>query len=190
MTKSSKLPAGLVKKVLLTQFGQINKKFWKELKAVNIAQIIVGFIQKGISPVDISGAMARFKKYSQSYINRIRGINPSGKRTQKSKASSLASRYGKKLSPVSMRLTGEMLDSLSFNQSNGVLTAADEKWQYHNGEDSERAPNMPERRLLPDRPGERFNRRIEQNITEALAKALGLKGSRVKKFMKVKFNIK
>lgn len=218
---SKKLPPGLVKKVLVSQFGNINKSFWKELANLNIARIITDFIQKGISPVDIRGATARFQKYSKSYIDQIKGkaaffkkngktiaVSPlsnkeldayraskQAKKTNKNSAdfvkSVTKSKFGgKKVSPVSLKLSGKMLDSLTFNRGNGILNAADEKWQYHNGEDGDRAPNMPERRLLPDRPGEGFNRRIQQNITEALAKALGLKGSRVKKFMRIRFNIK
>lgn len=98
---------------------------------------------------------------------------------------------GKRISPVNLKVSGGMLDSLKYNVNTGEVIAAHDVdgynlWSIHN----DGTNKIPERRLLPNRKGERFNRRIEQNITEALAKAIGLKGSRVKKFIGINYKIK
>jgi hypothetical protein len=202
------LKVGTLQKLLEKQVGvsSLNKRFWQALKKFNLPKIILDLINKGISPVE---AGVRFIQYSKKYINQIRGVNDKGEKV-KSRATSegansklsfgknsksrktnkvstsLASRYGKKVSPVSLKLTGEMQSTLSYNQNTGILLADHELWVFHN----EGMGNLPERRLLPNRAGEGFNRRIEQKITEALNETLGLKGNKVKKFITVRYNIK
>jgi hypothetical protein len=215
----AKLKPGDLSRSIQKDLGDINKKFWAQLKVIGIAKIITSTIEKGISAVE--GAAPRFAKYSQSYIDAItgktfffkkggktmaisaldndtlRGLDaPKGYRKSNAKTKAWvkqasAKKFGnKKRSPVSMKLTGKMLNSLNWASKVGTLQANDEKWDYHNAPDGERAPNMPERRLLPDRKGEQFNRRIQQKITEALADAIGLPKGKVKKMLSIKFIIK
>ena len=167
------------------------------------------------------GAAARFKSYSVNYVKQIKGqiafwTNPNGSVTaleplkNKELASYRASAEarkqnkanekwvkdrsakqfnGKKVSPVNLKVTGEMQKTLSYDEKTGILLANHERWSYHN----DGTDKIPERRLLPNRTGERFNRRIDQKITEALLKALKLDSrskSKVKRFASVKFDIK
>lgn len=215
MAKSNGLKPGVLQRMLEKQVGvsTMNKRFWSALANFNLPAIILDLISKGISPV---AAASRFVKYSKGYLNKIKGVRQvkgedgkekdvkvksrdtttgansplsfgkNGKsRKNSNTTSSLASRYGKKVSPVNFKVTGEMHKSLSYNQNTGVLLADSELWVFHN----EGMSPQPERRLLPNREGEGFNRRIDQKITEALDLALGLKG-KSRKFITVKFNIK
>jgi len=84
-----------------------------------------------------------------------------------------------------------MLKTLTYKEATGEIIAAHDVdgynlWQLHNDGEG----NLPERRLLPNRPGERFNRRVEQKITEALARVMGVKASRLKRFAKINYVIK
>lgn len=218
------LRPGQIEKILRDNIGDINKAFRKEIKAINIVALILDLINKGISPV--MGAAARFKKYSQNYIDVIKGkakyipvngkivrIEPKmtagastsfkivGKGADKGKiipGKQKKAKYevfekglgvGKKVSPVNLKVSGEMQKTLSFNEKTGELLADHERWTIHNDGTSK----IPERRLLPNRIGERFNRRIDQKITEALLKALKLdskSASKVKRFASVKFIIR
>jgi hypothetical protein len=96
--------------------------------------------------------------------------------------------YNKKKSPVSMELTGDMFKSLEFNSRTGTLIAHDPKWDWHN--DGVPENNLPERRLLPNRKGESFNRLIQTIITDALQRATGKETNKVKRLIKVNFNFK
>lgn len=210
------LSNGQIKALLEKNIGNINQRFWKELDQVNIVYLIKGLILKGISPV--AGAVGRFQKYSQSYIDQIKGKvafwrtknnkvvafrpleNKELRDYRASKEAKLQNKAnqqwvkdraqkefnGKKQSPVNMTKSGKMMSTLSYNSRTGKITADHELWNYHNDGEG----NLPERRLLPNRDGELFNRRIQQKITESLAKAMGIKAGKVKKFMKVKFDIR
>jgi uncharacterized protein YeeX (DUF496 family) len=202
-----------LKKIIEKSLGDINKKFREEIKRIDLPKLILDLINKGISPV--AGAVGRFQQYSKSYIDQITGKAAffrkggslrvvevvSNKELKSLRASTQAKKSNKKnaefvkkvtkekfggkvRSPVNLKVTGEMHDSLTFNSNNGILKASDFKWDLHNNGEG----NLPERRLLPDREGESFNRRVQQKITESLIKAIGIKGS--KRFLSVKFNIK
>jgi hypothetical protein len=218
----NKLTTGQIEKILKSEVKNINKLFRRELKQIDIPNQILDLIKKGISPV--AGAIGRFKKYAQSYIDVIQGkakyisfktgkvvrIEPKllqgeqtkvkftktglvqGK-TQKAKYEKFEKGLGvgKRISPVNFKVSGEMHEGLKYNESTGEITAERDAngynlWQIHNDGEGK----LPERRLLPTRKGERFNRRIDQKITEALAKVLGVKTSKLKRFMKVNFNIR
>lgn len=193
-----------LKRIIEKSLGDINKKFRAEIKLVDLPRLILDLILKGISPV--AGAVGRFQKYSQSYIDQITGkaaffrkngklIVVNAKDPDASKSTNARNREfvkkitkerfdGKLRSPVNLKKSGEMHNSLKFNANSGILSATDFKWQLHNDGEG----NLPERRLLPDRDGEVFNRRVQNKITESLIKAIGIKGS--KRFLSVKFNIK
>lgn len=179
--KSNALKPGQISKLLAGAFKDVNKLFWKELRSINIVQIIKNIILKGIIPVE--GFGGRFQSYSESYLGIIKGTKKKkGKPTPKP---GLKSTMGKKVSPVNLKLSGEMLEALKFDASTGTLKADHELWVFHN----EGMGKLPVRRLLPNQDGEKFNRRIQQNITEALLKAIGV-GNKGKNFVTVKFNIK
>jgi hypothetical protein len=101
---------------------------------------------------------------------------------------------GKKISPVNLKKSGDMLATLKYNEATGEITAGHKVgkynlWDIHN----DGKGKIPERRLLPNREGERFNRRIDQKITEALYTAIGLgpkAKSKLKRFAMIKFTIK
>jgi histone H3/H4 len=198
------LKAGQLSKIVLKSLGDINKKFRQEIKLIDLPRLIKDLILKGISPV--AGAIGRFQKYSESYIEQITGKaaffkkngklivvksnDPAASKAQNKSNKSFVSKVtkskfkDKRRSPVNLKLSGEMLDSLTFNPNSGILKADDFKWDLHNNGEG----NLPERRLLPDRENESFNRRVQQKITEALIKAIGLK--KAKKFLTINFKIK
>jgi uncharacterized C2H2 Zn-finger protein len=199
------LKPGQLSRIVQSSIGDINKKFRAELGRIDLPKLIIDLIQKGISPV--AGAVGRFKRYSQSYIDQItnkaaffnkngkvisvrvdqEGISKKQKKTNKDfikEVNKSRGFDGKRRSPVNMTLSGDMVGSLDYKVNSGKLIASDFKWSLHNNGEG----NLPERRLLPDREGEEFNRRVQQKITESLIKAIGIKGS--KRFLSVKFNIK
>ena len=134
---------------------EVKEKFQKELEngaaGYELIRILQDIIRKGISPVDGEG---RFQGYSKSYKDSIKEGNYPGK----------------KPSPVSMYLTGEMLGSLRFVKENGKLFIEfeDEKANWHN----KGKGNLPKRRLLPTGVFERFNKRITDLLVKALKSAL------------------
>jgi hypothetical protein len=219
MANNNKLRPGQIEKILRANIGDINKAFRKEIKKIDIVSLILDLINKGISPV--FGAAARFKSYSVNYVKQIKGqiafwTRPNGtvaaleplklkdlkayrasdeaKKENKANEKWVKDRSakqfkGKKVSPVNLKVSGEMQKTLSYDEKTGILTANHERWSYHN----DGTDKIPERRLLPNRNGERFNRRIDQKITEALLIALKLDSkskSKIKRFASVKFNIK
>lgn len=211
---SKGLKPNQLKSIIEKSIGDINKKFRAELKLIDLPKLILDLINKGISPV--AGAVGRFQKYSTLYVDQILGkvkvltnkktggvfvMKPQGKvkkdkvtgadYTPLTKAGKVQREkfdkglgVGKLRSPVNLKVTGKMHDSLTYNANSGTLTAADEKWAWHNDGEGK----LPERRLLPDRDGEVFNRRVQQKISESLIKAIGIKGS--KRFLTVNFKIK
>jgi hypothetical protein len=214
---AKQLAPGEIKRLFEKNLGNINQKFYKEVKQINLPQLVIGLILKGISPV--AGAVGRFIQYSKSYIDQIQGkakyftakngyvirVEPKllqGEQTkikfkkgQLIQGKTTKAKYekfekglgvGKRVSPVNLKVSGKMLETLSFNERTGVLKADHELWEYHN----DGLGKLPERRLLPNRPGELFNRRVQQKVTESLAKALGLTPGKVKKFIKVKYDIR
>lgn len=191
------------------------KAFWKELgRGITLVSVVLDLIKKGISPT----SAGRFVKYSQNYIEQIRGnikfftnkttggvyaVLPPGK-VRKDKAT--GAQYtplsktgkvqrdkfekgfgvGKKQSPVNMRVSGDMLDSLTFNTSTGILGFSDEKAKWHN----EGEGKLPVRRLLPNNPGERFNRRAEQRIRQGLSDAVRKEARNPANFLSIKIKLK
>jgi len=88
---------------------------------------------------------------------------------------------GKRLSPVNMKVSGEMLKSLTFDDKNGRLTGGSPLFKYH----TEGLGNLPVRKLLPYEPNQEFSRRLQQKLVEELEKASkgffkGKKGVKIK----------
>lgn len=136
-------------------------------------------ILRGVSPV----AGERFPKYSKSYKDSIRGkvqfftvSNGGAKKVIAIKAGrgekfpTLPFVLGKRLSPVNLKLSGQMLSSLIVRKIGGGMTKRieilfdDEVATYHNKLGA--GKSKVKRRLLPTESGEKFNRRITRlNIT-------------------------
>jgi hypothetical protein len=183
----SKLGKNIGKQISDSVRKRYIKTMWKELtKGVTLVSIILDLIKKGISPT----AAGRFLKYSQGYINRIKGIaqfkTRDGEDVKFKAPGTKGLGVGKKQSPVSMRLTGKMLDSLTFNSSTGKLGFGDKKAKWHNEGDG----NLPVRRLLPTNPGERFNRRAEQRIRDGLSEAVRKEAKNPANFLSIKIKLK
>jgi hypothetical protein len=205
---AKKINSGLIERLVKDSFKDVNKLFWKEIKRFDLVKSIIDLIAKGISPV----ANGRFQKYSESYIKAIRGLAVFFKRggklisidstdeslTKRQQKSALsfakkvsASRFnGKKRSPVNLKVSGEMHKGLKFDDSTGKLEALapTPNGKYNLWEIHDEGKGVPERRLLPTRPNERFTRRVDQKITEALIKVLGVKTR--KRFLDINFKIK
>jgi hypothetical protein len=133
----------------------VKEKYQEELNSGvaghELIRLLQDIIRKGISPVNGEG---RFEKYSESYREAIK----SGKFP------------GKKISPVSMYLTGEMLGSLRFKkvQDRLYIEFQDEKAAYHQYGKG----YLPKRKLLPTGLFDKFNKRITDLLVKALKKAL------------------
>lgn len=134
---------------------EVKENYQKELESgeagYELIRLLQDIIRKGVSPVDGEG---RFQKYSDSYRKAIKD-----------------KRYpDKRVSPVSMYLTGEMLGSLRFVKSGEKLFVQfdDKKAAYH----QKGAGNLPVRKLLPTGMFDRFNKRITDLLVKALKKAL------------------
>jgi hypothetical protein len=144
-------------KTLKKLTDDVRKKFTQELETGEVGKelitAILDLINKGISPVD--GAK-RFQRYSKSYRDAIK------KKYIKEK---------EKVSPVTMKKTGEMQESLKFVIKRGstLLQFDDKKAAYHN--DGSKKTNLPMRKLLPNKKGEKFTPRILGKIVKALKKA-------------------
>lgn len=154
----------------------INETFAEELKKQ---------IEKGISPVKKSGN--KFTQYSESYVKAIKSGNVPGKT---------------KASPVDLKQTGEMLNSIKIDISgeNPRVFFSDPKLpgskftksEIHNNEgvtrkdvkksqrekkgatvsESSGGGYNVKRRLLPTESGEEFNFVLFQRILEALKEAI------------------
>lgn len=134
---------------------EVKENYQNELNSgaagYELIRLLQDIIRKGISPVDGEG---RFQKYSDSYRKAIKeGKYP-----------------GKKISPVSMYLTGDMLGSLRFVKKNDKLYIEfeDKKAAYH----QYGRGNLPKRKLLPTGLFDKFNKRITDLLVRALKKAL------------------
>lgn len=175
-------------KVNFKGMKELQKNFRNKVKAKLpglLKREIVSEIEKGVSPVYKQG---RFKKYSKSYKSVIRGtaafrvINGRAvpftgkKKKQKAKIKELNKAFNasqnpaKKISPVSMRLTGGMLNSFIIRKAvRGFIIGFRSKLAvYHN----EGKGNLPKRRLIPNESGERFNNNITHRVDSTLSKIL------------------
>lgn len=142
-------------KTLRKLTDDVRKKFKEELTTGEIGKELINtvrnLIEKGISPVEGDG---RYKRYSDSYRTNIK------KGYIKEKA---------KVSPVTLKKTGKMLDSMRFIIKRGstYLEFQDEKAPYHQKGNKK----LPQRKLLPTKRGEKFSPRILRKIVQALKKA-------------------
>jgi hypothetical protein len=145
---------------------------------------VINSIESGVSPVQGKG---RFKRYSKSYRDVIRDkaayrtingrvIRFNANKRNKQKIKDLnqdfrdSQRPAKKISPVTMRVTGKMLSSFFVRKIvRGFAFGFRSKLAvYHNNGDG----NLPARRLLPNKTGERFTSNITERINQTLRDVL------------------
>lgn len=131
----------------------VQRQWSAESKPI-IKKMIINRISKGLSPVAGAG---RYVKYSQSYKKQI-------------KAGQFA-RYGKRIRPINLRVTGKMLKSIrTVDSKYGFEIYFGSKLAiYHDEEGAGRSKTI--RRILPD-GGERFTRDIDSTIKHILLKTL------------------
>jgi len=121
-------------------------------KAVNVLKTEVrDSLLRGVSPVKGFG---RFQKYSPLYLNQIK---------------TLYFRIGKRPSPVNLKLTGKLLESLFTRvKRNGVVIGFDNFLaDIHNREGAGKSKVV--RRMLPTGSGESFSVSITNRLRESVA---------------------
>ena len=131
---------------------KINK--FRDKAAPVVAEVlkkeVVGSIERGVSPVNRGGV--RYKKYSDSYRNQIKSGRFSGKR----------------VSPVNLKLTGELLASffVKINRKSITVGFDNRLADIHNRRGAGKSKVI--RRMLPTNKGETFSRSIILRIEDAL----------------------
>ena len=138
--------------IIFSIFRPAQADFRKEV-AQAFGEEINRTIESGTSPVKGEG---RFKDYSDSYKSRIQG-----KKMQN---------LGKRLRPVNLKVTGELLDSQRVTIGpNGVnVRYTDEKFIYHNETGAGKSRVL--RRMLPTRAGEEFSRALTKWLRDTAQK--------------------
>jgi hypothetical protein len=175
------------------------KKFQKDIQKVlvtdkafpkNVERIIRSRITKGISPVRGQG---RFKGYSQSYKDQIQnraayrtingrvvrfGVSKTGSRAyrggQRDKLTDLNEhvlKYGKRVRPVNMTLSGKMMKGFYVERSSAGRLRIGFKGEHAKLADIHNSfgpggKRQYIRRLLPTIPGEKFTRSVENEIID------------------------
>lgn len=153
-----------------------------------LKQAILKDILRGTSPVKGK----RFPKYSDSYRQSIRGRvqfftvsgGGGGKRVIAIKAGrgeklpTIPFLLGKKISPVNLKLSGQMLRSLRVRSKGSSASRRieiifdDEIAVFHNKLGAGKSKTI--RRLLPTESGERFNRRITKLTLTLLSRSVSV----------------
>lgn len=166
-------------------FNQVRKEFTSGGGSKAIKKAILDDMKAGVSPV----RGERWQKYSNSYKSTIRGQarfrsfkDDSGKQVVKGSAQRDANFFllaalggGKSISPVNLKLTGELWKSLSVKTTGRVIEVAFNDFiaLVHNklGVRTGKGFKGPKilRRLLPTEANETFNESITQ-VVENLVK--------------------
>lgn len=167
-----------------------------------LRQTIIDDTVSGVSPVDGKGRFVKYSKSYKDQIRGLvafrktksgrtfaidrRGIKGKGAKKKRGDLSDKISdlnevftKNRKSISPVNMRLEGNMFrsfivkvktlsTSVVVNGLTLLIGYEDPKAEYHN----EGAGQLPERRLLPNKAGEKFNRRINTKVRELLTKSV------------------
>ena len=146
-------------------------KKWQDRAKKEIKVEMLDYISKGKSPVAKEG---RYQKYSDSYKKQIKGqlsfFKMDGKTIPfKPNGPTHPQKYGKKVTPVNLSVTGKMLKSLKSRATiKGISVWFSSKIaKYHNGDGRVR------RALLP-KDNERFNRPIRNKLADIYIKLFKL----------------
>jgi hypothetical protein len=123
----------------------------KQQLRMEMEKEIKSSIKRGVSPVKGFG---RFVKYSQVYRDAIK--------------SKRYSKFAKRVRPVNLKLSGELLKSLLVKITKpGISISFDNKLaDIHNREGAGKSKTV--RRILPTKPGEQFSRSITTRLKEVL----------------------
>ena len=133
-------------------FEDVTRKWQPEAMRL-LKQEIKSFLEDGVSPVKGFG---RFKSYSPTYTNQIMA----GKYKE----------YGKRVRPVNLNLSGDMIDSLytrSDKLGEIIVGFTDELADIHNRQGA--GKSKVKRRLLPHE-NEEFSRVITEKLLELFDK--------------------
>jgi len=145
-----------------------------------VKESIVNDISRGVSPVEGE----RFQKYSDSYKEQIRGkalyYTKNGKvykilAERGEKLNTEPAKYGKSISPVNLKLSGDMLKSafayVKKTAQKFTLEIGFNNFlaDIHNTQGASKSKVI--RRILP-KSGETFNRKINRAITEEINKVI------------------
>ncbi len=159
-------------KVKTTRKNDLLKKYASKIKnmresfsklvGVALPKLIIDEILSGISPV----RNHKFKTYAPSYKKAI---------------VKYYSKKGKSISPVNMKLSGKMLNSIRFIKGSRLIDLAeisftDPKARYHTVDGIKRKDGVVKRKLLPIGRGEKFNAEISDMIREAIIKSISVEG--------------
>jgi hypothetical protein len=144
-----------IKKQTAANQDRITRR-WASECAVEVKKLVLSEIASGTSPVLHKKA---FKEYSALYKKQIK------------KAKGLFS--AKKIKPVNLKLSGEMLDSAKSEAGRDYFTTTftSEIAEYHNNKGAGKSKVI--RRMLPIK-GERFNLRISTKIEKILRDSIKL----------------
>lgn len=174
-------------------FGEMQKEF-RAQTAKDFGAAINDQIEAGISPVSGQG---RFQDYSPSYKalieknrtkralameQKVFSENKKGTLNQRlNRAVSAGKKFaalGKRLRPVNLHLTGQMLSTqkVTVDKAGGVkISYSDKKATYHN--DTGAGKSQVLRRMLPNRSGEKFStvlmRMLKNIAANSAARILG-----------------
>ena len=141
---------GIAKSRTLKKIKSNEKSFGNLLRR----EIIKNNILKGVSPVDGKGD---FPDYSESYKKQIKR--------------SLGA-FGKKVKPVNLKLSGQMLSTffvnvaIVANKISAEIGFTDELFEIHNNKGA--GKSKVKRRMLPTGTNERFNNNIRKSIERFL----------------------
>lgn len=144
--------------------------------STEVPEIILSQISRGISPV--SGQ--RFQEYSQSYKEAInKTVLVKSSRSKKKRflsSSSLSTKFGKRIRPVNLKLSGSMLNSFFVKKDQTHVTIGfDSPLAYiHSVEGAGKSKVI--RKLLPYN-NEGFNSIIRKKIKDIIIKASKLFGA-------------
>lgn len=146
-------------KVNFNDLKQKVKEFQRAVTDISKETLKVAIIDNsillGISPVEGQG---KFAKYSEMYKGQIR--------------KGVYKKDGKNISPVNLKLSGQMLDSFFVKKSEKGLKVgfSDEKAYEHTVRGV--GFNKTKRKMLPVGPGEDFKRTIKKEIVDVVRKAV------------------
>jgi hypothetical protein len=170
------MPVKITTKLTLKQLpDKISKRFAKDIKQ-DIVKIITDEILSGKSPVKNKGS---FKDYSLSYKETIKGnvsfrrLGGSTKATPLPFEDKNITKHGKSVSPVNMKLSGDMLKSLTAKQNakgQVIISFKSKIAKFHDKLGAGKSKVI--RRLLPNNSDKGFNPKIMAKLMAVLRRAV------------------
>lgn len=165
-------------------FKEVRDQFTRDGNGKKIRNAILADMKVGVSPV----RGKKWKKYSNSYKSVIRGektfrtvekttagegFTVTGKKVKAfNRPDTEFLKHGKSISPVNLKLTGDLYKSLKVSTIGRVITIAFNSIiaVYHNTKGAGKKGNT--RRMLPTKTGETLNEKIMRVVTSGVEKAV------------------